>query len=54
MALPGFKSIEEVKEEFPLHWHIWHGNAQQLDEALKSKLVRMIDSNSFRKQIFKN
>eukprot|EP00794_Sanderia_malayensis_P013841 gene13841-15287_t len=38
MALPGYKSKDEIKEEFPLHWHIWNDNVQQLDQALCSKL----------------
>ena len=39
MALPGYKSDDEIKSEHPLHWSIWCNDPIELDELLTSKLV---------------
>lgn len=30
----GMRSAEEIRAEYPLHWHIWHGELEQLQEAI--------------------
>ena len=40
MALPGYKSNDEIKDEYPLHWSVWQDDPVELDELLASKLVR--------------
>ncbi|XP_030371846.1 ankyrin repeat domain-containing protein 13D isoform X2 [Scaptodrosophila lebanonensis] len=29
------KSLDEIQTEYPLHWHIWNGNIEQLQSALQ-------------------
>ncbi|BFG06547.1 ankyrin repeat domain-containing protein 13D [Drosophila madeirensis] len=29
------KSLDEIKAEYPLHWHIWHGDVEQLQAELQ-------------------
>jgi len=38
MALPGYKSDDEIKSEYPLHWSIWCNDPIELEELLTSKL----------------
>lgn len=28
------RTVEEIRAEYPLHWHIWHGELEQLQEAI--------------------
>lgn len=28
------RSAEEIKAEYPLHWHIWHNELEQLQAAI--------------------
>jgi len=29
------RSVEEIKAEYPLHWHIWHNDPEQLQAAIE-------------------
>ena len=31
------KTLEEIKQEYPLHWHIWQNNVDELKELLKNE-----------------
>ncbi|XP_023163315.2 ankyrin repeat domain-containing protein 13D isoform X2 [Drosophila hydei] len=33
------KSLEEVKLEYPLHWQIWNGNAEELQQQLQTEQI---------------
>lgn len=33
------KTLEEIKQEYPLHWHIWQNNIDELRELLKNDKV---------------
>lgn len=33
------KTLEEIKQEYPLHWHIWQNNVDELRELLKNEKV---------------
>ncbi|XP_032596741.1 ankyrin repeat domain-containing protein 13D isoform X2 [Drosophila grimshawi] len=33
------KSLEEVKLEYPLHWQIWNGNAEKLQQQLQTDQI---------------
>lgn len=34
------KTFEEIKNEYPLHWHVWQNNIDELREALQLERVR--------------
>ncbi|KAH8300079.1 hypothetical protein KR044_009526 [Drosophila immigrans] len=31
------KSLDEIKSEYPLHWHIWNGNLEELQQELQNE-----------------
>ncbi|XP_065367609.1 ankyrin repeat domain-containing protein 13D isoform X1 [Calliphora vicina] len=33
------KTLEEIKQEYPLHWHIWQNNVDELGELLKNEKI---------------
>lgn len=33
------KSLDEVKSEYPLHWQIWNGNVEELQQQLQTEQV---------------
>lgn len=33
------KTLEEIKQEYPLHWHVWQNNVEELKEILKNDKV---------------
>ncbi|EDW71426.1 ankyrin repeat domain-containing protein 13D isoform X1 [Drosophila virilis] len=33
------KSLEEVKSEYPLHWQIWNGNVEELQQQLQTEQI---------------
>ncbi|XP_046811052.1 ankyrin repeat domain-containing protein 13D isoform X1 [Lucilia cuprina] len=33
------KTLEEIKQEYPLHWHIWQNNVEELKELLKNDKI---------------
>ncbi|KAH8340227.1 hypothetical protein KR067_007882 [Drosophila pandora] len=37
------RTVEEIRAEYPLHWHIWHGELEQLQEAIDQNDKEKID-----------
>eukprot|EP00099_Drosophila_melanogaster_P019995 NP_611396.1 uncharacterized protein Dmel_CG15118, isoform B [Drosophila melanogaster] len=37
------RSVEEIKAEYPLHWHIWHNELEQLQAAIDQNDKEKID-----------
>lgn len=33
------KSLDEIKSEYPLHWQIWNGNVEELQQQLQAEQV---------------
>lgn len=33
------KSLDEIKTEYPLHWQIWNGNVEELQQQLQAEQV---------------
>ncbi|KAH8283556.1 hypothetical protein KR018_006456 [Drosophila ironensis] len=37
------RSAEEIRAEYPLHWHVWHGELEQLQAAIEQNDKEKID-----------
>lgn len=35
------KTLEEIKQEYPLHWHVWQNQVEELKELLKNEKVHI-------------
>lgn len=39
-------SCERMKEEFPLHWFVWHNDFVELQKTLDLNVVSIVSLNS--------
>lgn len=34
------KTLAEIEEEYPLHWHVWQNHPEELENTLQNEHVR--------------